>query len=67
MGLRKLDVRILVQEIMRTPRNPIIIVRCTYFLGRECSDKVGGWVVQNLKLFGFVNPYKLLDDPLGNP
>ncbi len=38
VGLRKLDVRILGREIIRTPKNPIIIVRCTDFLGRECSD-----------------------------
>ncbi len=48
MGLRKLDVRILVREIIRTPRNPIIIGRRTDFLGRECSDLgVGGWVSRN--------------------
>ncbi len=35
MGLRKLDVWTLVREIIRTPRNPIIIVRFTYFLGHE--------------------------------
>ncbi len=38
MGLRKLDFRILDREIIRTPINPIIIVRCTDFLGHECSD-----------------------------
>ncbi len=37
VGLRKLDVRILHREIIRTPRNPIIIVRCMDFLGFECS------------------------------
>ena len=45
MGLRKLDVRILAREIICTPENPIIIVRCTDFLFRECSDLgIGGWV-----------------------
>ncbi len=45
VGLRKLDVRILVREIIHTPRNPIIIVRCTDFLAHECSDSgVDGWV-----------------------
>ena len=34
VGLRKLDVQILGQEIIRRPRNPITIVRCTDFLGR---------------------------------
>ena len=41
MGLRKLEVRILVQEKIGTHGNPIIIVRCTHgtdFLGRKCSD-----------------------------
>ena len=38
VGVRKLDVRILVREIICTPGNPIIIVRCTDFLGLECSD-----------------------------
>ncbi len=43
VGLRKLDFRILVREIIRTPRNPIIIVRCTDFLGGECLDlRIGG-------------------------
>ncbi len=43
MGLRKLDVQILGQEIICTPRNPIVIVRCTDFLGCECSNLgVGG-------------------------
>ncbi len=43
VGFRKLDVRILVHEIIRTPGNPIIIMRCTDFLGHECSDLgVGG-------------------------
>ncbi len=51
VGLRKLDVRILHREIIRTPRNPIIIVRCMDFLGRECSDLgVGGWVFQNTNI-----------------
>ncbi len=48
MGLKKLDVRILVPEIIRTPRNPTIIVRCTDFLGRECLDLgVDGSVSRN--------------------
>ncbi len=38
VGLRKLDVQILTREIIRTPGNPIIIVRRTDFLGHECSD-----------------------------
>ena len=57
MGFRKLDVRILVREIIHRPGNPTIIVRCIYFLVRECSDLgMGGWFSRN--------PYKLLDDPL---
>ena len=32
----QLDVCILVQEIIRTPGNAIIIVRCMDFLGHEC-------------------------------
>ncbi len=45
VGLRKLDVRILVREIIRTSGNPIVIVRCMDFLGRECLDlRMGGWV-----------------------
>ncbi len=57
VGFRKLDVRILVREIIRTLGNPIIIVRCMDFLGRACSDlEMGGWFSRN--------PYKLLDDPL---
>ncbi len=51
MGWRKLDVRILVRELIRTPRNPVIIRSCTDFLGRECSDLgVGGWVSRNLNI-----------------
>ncbi len=43
LGLRKLDVWILVREIIRTPKSPIVIVKCTDFLGREFSDfGVGG-------------------------
>ncbi len=38
VALRKLDIRILGREIIRTPKNPMIIVRCTDFLGREYSD-----------------------------
>ena len=33
--MRKLDVRVLVREIIRTLGNPIIIVRCTDFLGLD--------------------------------
>ncbi len=48
VGLRKVYVRILVREIICTPRNPIIIVRYTGFLGGECLDLgVGGWVSRN--------------------
>ncbi len=48
VGLRKLDVQILVCEIIHTPRIPIVIVRCTDFLGHECSDLgVSGWVSRN--------------------
>ena len=55
--------RFWVQEIIRTPGNPTMIVRCTYFLGCECSDKgVGGWVGQ-IPNIGFVNLYELLDGP----
>ncbi len=43
-----LDVQILVQEIIRTSGNPIIIVRITDFLGCDCLDKgVGEWVRLN--------------------
>ena len=43
VGLKKLDVEILGLEIIRTPKNFMIIVRCTDFFGRECSDLgVGG-------------------------
>ena len=63
MGLRKLDVRISVREIIHTPGNPIITVRCMDFLGRECSDLGVGGSAKIRTLFGFVNPYKLLDDP----
>ena len=43
VGLRKLDVHNLAHEIICTPRNPIIIERCTDFLGAECSDlRAGG-------------------------
>ncbi len=66
VGLRKLDVRILVREIIRTPRNPVIIVRCTDFLGRECSDLRVGGSAEIRTLFGFVNLYELLDDPLSS-
>ncbi len=48
VGLRKLHVWILVCKIIRTPRNPIIIVRSMNFLGRECSYLgMGGWVGRN--------------------
>ncbi len=48
MGLRQLDGRILVRDLIRTPRNPMIIQRRTDFLGRECSDLgVGGCVSRN--------------------
>ena len=57
MGLRKLDVRILVRELIRTPRNPMIIQRRTDFLGRECSDLGVGGSAEIRTLFGFVNPY----------
>ncbi len=52
VGLGKLGVWILVREIIRTPRNPIIIVIFLvvgYPKSEHCS--------------GFVNPYGLLDDP----
>ena len=62
--LRKLVVRILVREIIRTPGNPIIIVRCTNFLGGECLDLGVGGSGEIRTLFGFVNLYKLLNDPL---
>ncbi len=40
-------------EIIRTPTNPIIVLRCTYFLSHECSDLgMGGWVSQNLNIVG---------------
>ena len=43
MDLKKLDVEILGREIIRTPKNFMIIVRCTDFFGRECLDLgVGG-------------------------
>ncbi len=45
----------LVREIIHTPRNPVIILRCTDFPDRECSD---------LGVGEFVNPYELLDEPL---
>ncbi len=41
------------------------IHRCTDFFGRECSDL--GWVGVSAvirTLFGFVNPYEILDNPL---
>ncbi len=63
MGLGKLDVRIVVLEIIRTPVNPIIIVRCTDFLGHKCSDLGVGGSAKIRILFRFVNPYGLLDDP----
>ncbi len=54
MGLRKLDVHNLVREIIHTSGNPKVIVLCTGFLGRECSDLgVDGWFSRNL------------NDPLG--
>ncbi len=65
MGLKKMDIQILGWEITRTPRNAIFILRCMGFLGCECSDlMVGGWVSRNLNIVGFVNPYRILDDPL---
>ncbi len=43
--MRKLDVQVLVREIISTPRNPTINIRRTDFLGPQCSDlEVGGWV-----------------------
>ncbi len=49
----------LVWEIIRTPGNRIIIVRCTDFLGREFSDLgVGGGSAEIRTLFRFVNPYR---------
>ncbi len=65
MGLRKLDVRILVWKVIRTPGNPIIIVRyIQIFLVVNVQIKawVGG-LFDFRTLFGFVNPHKLLDDP----
>ncbi len=51
VGLRKMDVQILVPEIIRTPGNPLIIVRCTDIRGGECSDLgVDGWVNQNANI-----------------
>ncbi len=67
VGLRKVAVRILVQEIIRTPGNPIINLKCTDFFGREYSDLAGGGSAKIQTLFGCVNQhYKLLDDPLGS-
>ncbi len=55
VGFRKRDVRIFVRGTIHTPRNPIIIARCTDYLGRECSDLgVVGRVDQNPNI---VNPY----------
>ncbi len=65
MGLRKLDVQILVRELIRTPRNPIIIVRCTDFLGHECSDLgVGGWVSRNLNIVRIFKSVQILGQSL---
>ncbi len=51
VGLGKLHVWILVRIIICTPRNPIIIVRCTDFLGHERSDLgVGGCVSRNFRI-----------------
>ncbi len=48
--------RVLVREIIRTPGDPIIIVRRMDFFGPECWDLgVGGWV-------GRI-PNELMDDP----
>ena len=44
-------------EIIRTPRNPIIIVRHTNFLCHEWSDEGVGGIVSR-------NPHGLLDVPV---
>ena len=56
MGLRKIDLRILVHEIICTPRNPII-GRCTDFLGREFSWV---WYDPHLTYFGWLTKVKLV-------
>ncbi len=67
MGLRKLDVRILVRDIIRTPGNPIIIARCTDFLGRECSDlEVGGWVSRNPNIVRICKSVRIIGRSLSN-
>ena len=53
----------LVRELIRTPGNPIILVRCTDFLGPDCSDLGVGGSAEIRTLFGFVNLHELLDDP----
>ena len=64
-GFRKLDVRILVQELIRTPRNPMIIQRRTDFLGRECSDLgVGGWVSRNPNIVRICKSVRIIGQSL---
>ncbi len=65
VGLRKLDVRILVPQIICTPRNPIIIVRRMDFLGHECSDLgVGGWVSRNPNIFRICKSVQIIGQSL---
>ncbi len=63
--MRKLDVRILVWEIIRTPRNAMIILRCTDYVGRKCSDLgVGGWVSRNLHVVQIFKSVRIIGGTL---
>ncbi len=63
--MRKLAVQILVCEIIRTPKNPKIIVRCTDFLDHEGSDLVvGGWVSQNPNIVWICKSVRIIGQSL---
>ncbi len=57
VGLRKMDVRISVQEIIRTPGNPTINLKCMDFFGREYSYLAVGGSAKIQTLYGCVNQH----------